>query len=82
MAREREILERRFRLTIRDIIERGRTSGEFPSGEDSRLLGTRIGAVIDGMAVQMLLNDADFPPDATRDLCVKLSLALIGSGVG
>ncbi len=77
--RERETLERRFRLTIRDVIEKGRASGEFPMGEESRLLGARIGAVIDGMAVQMLMNDVDFPPDATRALCMELALTLIRS---
>ena len=39
MAKEREALDRRWRQSIADIIRHGRTTGEFPEGEDPDELG-------------------------------------------
>jgi AcrR family transcriptional regulator len=78
-AGERETLERRFRLLIRDVIELGQATGEFRHRDDPRRLGVHIGAIIDGIGVQILMGDADFGPEESRRACLEISLALIGS---
>src|SRR4029077_5005775 len=42
MAKEREVLDRRWRQSIADIIRHGRQTGEFPEGLDADDLGMRI----------------------------------------
>ena len=54
MAKEREVLERRWRQSIADIVRHGRSTGEFPeNGVDADELGLRIGAFIDGLAIEV-----------------------------
>ena len=57
LAKEREVLDRRWRQSIADIIRHGRITGEFPVGEDADELGMELGALIDGLAIQVLMND-------------------------
>ena len=40
MAKEREVLDRRWRQSIADIIRHGRETGEFPEGVDADELGS------------------------------------------
>jgi AcrR family transcriptional regulator len=78
MAKEREVLDRRWRQSIADIIEHGRETGEFPDGEDAGELGAQIGAFIDGLAVAVLMGDSAFTPQKMRDVCLAVSAKLIG----
>lgn len=76
-AREREVLEHRFRFLIGEIIERGREKGEFGGALDPRALGVRIGMLIDGLGVQILLGDSDFLPLPARRIALETSLLII-----
>jgi AcrR family transcriptional regulator len=78
LAKEREVLDRRWRQSIADIIRHGRDTGEFPSGVDADELGLQIGATIDGLAIQVLLNDTTFTPQRMRAVCLSVSARLIG----
>jgi AcrR family transcriptional regulator len=79
MAKEREVLERRWRQSIADIVRHGRTTGEFPeNGVDADELGLRIGAFIDGLAIEVLMNDTSVPPERMRDACREVAATLIG----
>jgi len=78
LAREREALDRRWRQSISDIVRRGRETGEFPDGNDSDELGMEIGALIDGLAVQVLLNDTVLTPARMRAVCLDVAARLIG----
>ncbi len=62
MAKEREALDRRWRQSIADVIRTGQASGEFPSDRDADHLGLILGALIDGLAVQVLMNDSELSP--------------------
>lgn len=77
VAREREVLERRFRFLIGEIVQRGRAAGEFEGALDPYVIGVRIGVLIDGLGVQILMNDRDFPPDDARAVCLETALLLI-----
>jgi AcrR family transcriptional regulator len=79
MAKEREVLDRRWRQSLADIVRSGRERGEFPSdGLDADELGLQIGAVIDGLAVQVLLNDTVLTPRRMQEVCMDVAARLIG----
>ena len=52
---------------IADIIREGREAGEFRPAW-TRRLGQQIGAMIDGLAIQVLMNDTAFTPTRMRAL--------------
>lgn len=78
LAKEREVLDRRWRQSIADIIRRGRDTGEFPEGPDPDELGMQIGALIDGLAIQVLMNDTQVSPQAMKRMCMDVAAKLIG----
>ena len=78
LAQEREVLDRRWRQSIADIIRLGRSTGEFPEGEDADQLGLELGAMIDGLAIQVLMNDTAFTPTRMYEVCMDVSARLIG----
>jgi AcrR family transcriptional regulator len=57
-AKDREVLDQRWRAQIAEIVRGGQTSGEFSSTEDADELSLRIAALIDGLAIQVALNDS------------------------
>src|SRR5437899_808394 len=73
LAKDREELDRRWRQSIADIIRRGRSTGEFPAGDDADDLGLQIGAMIDGLAIQVLLNDTAFSPERMQRVCIDVT---------
>jgi AcrR family transcriptional regulator len=77
MAREREVLDKRWRAAIAEIIRGGQESGEFPPG-DADELALRIGALIDGLAIQVLMNDSEVTPRHMRDVCLEVAAREIG----
>lgn len=78
LAQEREVLDRRWRQSIADIIRLGRSNGEFPEGEEADQLGLELGAMIDGLAVQTLMNDTAFSPQRMYEVCLDVASRLIG----
>jgi len=78
LAREREVLDRRWRQSIADIVRHGRETGEFPEGKDADDLGVAIGALIDGLAVQVMLNDTVLTPQRMKEMCLEVASSLIG----
>jgi AcrR family transcriptional regulator len=79
MAQEREVLDRRWRQSIADIVRHGRSTGEFSeNGVDADELGLRIGAFIDGLAIQVLMNDTNMPPERMQQVCREVAANMIG----
>jgi len=77
MAREREVLDKRWRAAIAEIVRGGQETGEFPPG-DADELALRIGALIDGLAIQVLMNDSEVTPRHMRDACLEVAAREIG----
>ncbi len=77
LAREREVLDRRWRQSIEEIIRQGQETGEFPPG-DAHEQALRIGAFVDGMAIQVLLRDSEVSPKHMRDACLEMAAREIG----
>ncbi len=78
MATEREVLDRRWRQSIADVIRHGRATGEFPDGQDADELGLQLGSLIDGLAVQVLMNDTTCSPARMQEITVDVAAKLIG----
>jgi AcrR family transcriptional regulator len=79
MAKEREVLERRWRQSIADIVRHGRSTGEFSeNGVDADELGLRIGAFIDGLAIQVLMNDTSMSAERMQQVCREVAASMIG----
>jgi AcrR family transcriptional regulator len=78
LAKEAEVLDRRWRQSIADIIRSGRETGEFPDGADPDDLGVQLGALIDGMAIQVLMDDSQLDPEAMKRMCMEVASKLIG----
>jgi AcrR family transcriptional regulator len=78
LAKEREVLDRRWRQSIADIVRHGRSTGEFPEGADPDELGMQIGAVIDGLAIPVMMNDPALPPVKMQGSCMRVAARLIG----
>jgi hypothetical protein len=78
MAKEHEVLNRRWRRSISDIVRHGRETGEFPKGIDADELGIQIGALIDGLAIQVLMDHSEFTPEDMLRVSQSVSAKLIG----
>ena len=61
MAKDREALDQRWRQSIADIVRAGQASGEFLPG-DADEFAMRLGSLIDGLAIQVVMNDAQVTP--------------------
>ena len=58
---------------------RAATTGEFPEGVDADELGLRIGALIDGLAIQVLMNDTSVhAANGCSEVCLEVAAKLIG----
>jgi AcrR family transcriptional regulator len=69
VAREREALDRRWRQTIVDIVRQGQAAGEF-APVDADDFALRLAALIDGLAIQVMLGDPEVPAERMFDLCM------------
>ena len=78
MAKEHEVLNRRWRRSISDIVRHGRETGEFPNGVDADELGIQVGALIDGLAIQVLMDHSDVTPEDMLRVSREVSSKLIG----
>jgi AcrR family transcriptional regulator len=78
IAKEHEVLNRRWRRSIADIVRHGRSTGEFPDGLDADELGIQIGALIDGLAIQVLMDHGDVTPRHMLRVSREVSSKLIG----
>lgn len=77
MAKDREILDQRWRDQIAEIIRAGQASGEFPQ-KDAGELALRLGALIDGLAIQVIMNDSEITPEKMHRACMEVAANEIG----
>ena len=58
MAKDREVLDDRWRSQVADIVRAGKASGEFTTDTEVDELALRLACLIDGLAIQVVLNDS------------------------
>ena len=73
LAKTRERLDRRWRDAIADVIRDGQATGEF-GGDDADDLALRLGAVMDGFAIQLALGDPAVTTEVVRRHCLDLAM--------
>jgi AcrR family transcriptional regulator len=77
VAREREALDRRWREVIAGIVRDGQQTGEF-ARIDPGDFSLKLAALIDGLAIQVVLGDPDVTPERMFDLCMQTAAAELG----
>jgi AcrR family transcriptional regulator len=70
IARSREALDRRYRTSIVDIVREGQSAGEFAT-IDAEDFALRFCALVDGLAIQVVLADPDVSVDRMREVCLR-----------
>jgi AcrR family transcriptional regulator len=70
VARDRQAMDRRWRTTIAEIVRQGQASGEF-APVDAAAFALRLAALIDGLAVLVVLKDPDVSRERMFDLCME-----------
>jgi AcrR family transcriptional regulator len=78
MAKDREALDQRWRSQLAEIIRGGQTSGEFSSPEDPDELALRIAALIDGLAIQVIMDDSEVTTERMHRTCMEVSAQVLG----
>src|SRR5947208_4491555 len=77
VAKDREVLDRRWRETIAGIVREGQANGEFGS-VDVEDFSLRLGALIDGLAIQVVLGDPEVTAERMLDTCMRSSARELG----
>ena len=77
MAKDREILDQRWRQSIADIIRAGQAAGEFPA-RDADEIALRLGSLIDGLAIQVIMNDSQVAPERMHRAYMEVAAQEIG----
>jgi AcrR family transcriptional regulator len=78
MAKDREVLDERWRSQIAEIVRAGRRTGEFSSTEDPDELALRIASLIDGLAIQVVMNDSKVTPERMHQACMRVASNELG----
>ena len=79
LARERESLDRRWIQTLADVIRFGRSTGEFTTDDvDAEDVALQLGTMIDGLAIQVLLNDTVVTPERMARISLDSAERLLG----
>ena len=77
MAKDREVLDQRWRQSIADIVRAGQASGEFGPG-DAEEVALRLGSLIDGLAIQVIMNDSQVSAERMHRACMEVAAQEIG----
>jgi AcrR family transcriptional regulator len=78
MAKDREVLDERWRSQIAEIVRAGRQTGEFSSTEDPDELALRLASLIDGLAIQVVMNDSKVTPERMHRACMQVASNELG----
>lgn len=77
VARTRGELDRRWRGAIAEIVRDGLLDGEFADADADEVAAT-LGALLDGLAVQVTLKDPEMPPERMVALARRVAEDQIG----
>jgi hypothetical protein len=73
-ARKREALDLRWRQIISETVRAGQRDGQFASHIDSDDFAIRLAALMDGLALQVVLNDPAVTTGKMRRLCLETAM--------
>jgi AcrR family transcriptional regulator len=72
VAKKRSALDRRWRWTIADIVRTGQRNGEFGT-VDADDFALRLASLIDGLALQVVLEDEEVTAERMRSVCIDFA---------
>ena len=78
VATVRRKFDERWRETISSTVLSGQESGEFDTAVDAGSFAVTLSALLDGMAVQIALEDPDVPPARAYDLAMRFAAGQLG----
>ncbi len=78
MAKDREVLDQRWRSQLADIVRGGQASGEFASSAPAEELALRLASLIDGLAIQVILNDSQVTSERMHRTCMEVAANELG----
>ena len=73
MAKDREVLDQRWRAQIAEIVRGGQASGEFTTELTAEELALRLAALIDGLAIQVIMNDSAVSTEHMYRTCIEVA---------
>lgn len=76
-AQTRAGLDRRWRAAIEEIVREGQRSGEFGDADPGDVAAI-LAALMDGLAVQISLDDPEMPPSRMSELARKVAEQQLG----
>jgi AcrR family transcriptional regulator len=82
VATVRRKFDERWRETISSTVLSGQESGEFDPSADADSFAVTLSALLDGMAVQIALDDPDVPPSRAYDLTMRYAADQLGFSWG
>jgi AcrR family transcriptional regulator len=78
VAEARGALDKRWRAVIAEIVEEGIAAGEFADRDAGEVAWT-LAALLDGLAVQVTLEDPEMPPERMTVIARRVAEAELGS---
>jgi AcrR family transcriptional regulator len=78
VATVRRKFDERWREAITATVLSGQESGEFSTAVDAGEFAVTLSALLDGMAVQIALEDPDVPPSRAYDLAMRYAAGQLG----
>jgi AcrR family transcriptional regulator len=78
VAAVRRKFDERWRETISSTVLSGQETGEFETSVDAASFAVTLSALLDGMAVQIALEDPDVPPSRAYDLAMRFAAGQLG----
>ena len=78
VASVRRKFDERWRQTIETTVLAGQEAGEFTAAVDAAEFAVTLSALLDGMAVQIALEDPDVPPARAYDLAMRYAAGQLG----
>ena len=70
-------MDRRWRTTITEIVRQGQSAGEF-APVDAATFALRLAALIDGLAILVVLHDPEVTRERMFDLCMSACAGELG----
>jgi AcrR family transcriptional regulator len=78
VAAVRRKFDERWREAISATVISGQDAGEFDTSADAGEFAVTLSALLDGMAVQIALEDPDVPPSRAYDLAMRYAAGQLG----
>jgi AcrR family transcriptional regulator len=78
VASVRRKFDERWRSAISSTVLAGQENGEFSAAVDADEFAVTLSALLDGMAVQIALEDPDVPPSRAYDLAMRYASSQLG----